>query len=99
MQVIDSALKKIDQRQTANMITHFVNAAFYFMDQRTSFILDGMKKYKIKKILMNVLFYLSIKNSAGGYVCMNIIETSSYMEKNRLKSSNLSLTIADILQS
>ena len=55
-QVIDSALKRIIETKTETMKTHFVYTGRYYtwknVDRLKSFIFEGMKKYKIKKVLM-----------------------------------------------
>ena len=54
-QVIDSAFKNIVESKTKHLNTHFVFAGDYYSirdEELKSFILKGMKKYKIKKIMV-----------------------------------------------
>ena len=52
--VIDSAFAKIVESDTKNMEIHFV-AAVYSFDRMKSAILKGMKKYKIKKVMLTTI--------------------------------------------
>ena len=55
MKIIDSALRKTFFNKTKSLETHFVFAShFYYdyQDQLESFILRGMKKYKIKSVMV-----------------------------------------------
>ena len=61
-QVIDSAFKKIIQSKTENMDIHFVYAGFYYFysdeheNRLKSFILKGMKKYNINKVMVTIIY-------------------------------------------
>ena len=60
-QVIDSAFKKIIKSKTENLEIHFVYAGYHFWTYRyenrlKSFILEGMKKYKIKKVMVTIIW-------------------------------------------
>ena len=62
-QVIDSALKSVIQNKSENMETHIIYDGHYYFynkiakisnlkDRLRSFILEGMKKYNIKKLMI-----------------------------------------------
>ena len=60
-QVIDPAFKKIAQSKSENMITHFVYAGelrgfIFTQNDLNSLIRQGMKKYKIKKVMATCIF-------------------------------------------
>ena len=58
MKVIGSALRKSSKKKTKRLETHLVFACdyyYYHEDTMRSFILDGMKKYKIKSMMVTII--------------------------------------------
>ena len=58
MKIIDSALRKTFINKAESLETHFVFASHFYYDykgQLESFILRGMKKYKIKSVLVTLI--------------------------------------------
>ena len=56
MEIIDSALRKTFLNKAENLETHFVFASHYYYDHKLkSFILRGMKKYKIKSVMVTLI--------------------------------------------
>ena len=59
--VINSAFQKIVESKTENMQTHFIYAGYHYYQRHRdyyelqSFILEAMKKYKIKKVMLTVI--------------------------------------------
>ena len=56
--IIDSALKKVAQNEVKELKTHLVYTGTYYYyheDLLRSFILVGMKKYKIKSIMLTII--------------------------------------------
>ena len=55
---IDSAFRKINENEAKDLTTHFVYAGEYYHwgheDRLRSFILKGMKKYKIQKVMVTI---------------------------------------------
>ena len=68
---IDSAFKKITENEAKKLTTHFVYAGLYYYfneqieDRLRSFILEGMKKYKIKIVMLTRIGMLRRKNIEG----------------------------------
>ena len=57
--MIDSVLQKISQNGEKEPLTHLVYAGFYynhFDDQLISFIVEGMKKHKMKSLMLSIIF-------------------------------------------
>ena len=57
MKIIDSALRTNSKKKTKGLETHFVFASHYYHFRENpmrSFILDGMKKYKIKSVMVTI---------------------------------------------
>ena len=57
--MIDSAFGKIVKSKNKNMEIHLFYAGWYYWiheDRLRSFILNGMKKFKIKKVMMTIIF-------------------------------------------
>ena len=67
--IIDSALKKSSGNEAKELETHVVYAGFYYTansllnheDRLRSLILQGMKKYKIKSVMVTSIFMLRMK--------------------------------------
>ena len=60
MKVIGSALRKSSKKKTKRLETHLVFASDYYYfheDTMRSFILDGMKKYKIKSVMVTIIYW------------------------------------------
>ena len=59
-QVIHSAFEEIVESKTENMEIHFVYAGLYYKirseDRLKSFILKGMTKYNIKKVMVTIIY-------------------------------------------
>ena len=65
MKAIDSAFRKITKNETKELKTHFVFAGHYYNngyeDRMKSFILEGMKEYKIKSVMMTSVYMFRSK--------------------------------------
>ena len=88
-QVIDSAFKGIVESKTDNLKIHFVYAGIYYRkheDALKSLILEKMKKYKIKEVMVTIIC-MSRRNLMQNLVIL--MEPSKEASNISLKGGNV----------